>query len=471
MLASLERIYRMLDEEEVSAEPAVPAVLNHVTGNVKFQNIRFGCTQDHILMQENNFSVKPGQKVTIVGSTGAGKITLINLLMRFYELNGGSILLDRINTTHMARADLQSNLEYQQTAEIYHPIYLFCNYYIIASVLCFGKFVLPVLVPFIIAFVIACILNKPINYISEKSGISRKIIAVFSVVIFMVLTGGLFMSLCSSILGGVKNIVSFSPELFSSYFTPLAEQVFQKLDSLFHVVDMSFWESSIGTILESVNRIVAEASTSILASITGLISRIPALFMKTVITIIATFFIATDFKNIMKSIKNQLPKTDHKSVSEIKAFFVTVLPKIILSYGLILAMTLTELLIGLSILKIPYAGILALLIAVVDILPILGTGMVLIPWAIMNLILGNYKLFIGLAVLYIVITVIRNCVEPKMVAKQVELHPVLVFASMLVGLRLFGVVGLIGFPLLLSLLKKLNDSGTIQLYHTEEGNS
>lgn len=108
-LASLERIYKLLDEEELSPEPALPAVVDQAKGMVEFQNVRFGYTPDKILMNNINFSVKPGQKVAIVGSTGAGKTTLINLLMRFYELNGGKIMLDGIDTRDMTRSNLRNN--------------------------------------------------------------------------------------------------------------------------------------------------------------------------------------------------------------------------------------------------------------------------------------------------------------------------------------------------------------------------
>ncbi|MCO7137807.1 ABC transporter ATP-binding protein/permease [[Clostridium] leptum] len=108
-LASLERIYKLLDEEELSPEPDLPSVVDQAKGTVEFQNVQFGYTPDKILMHNINFSVKPGQKVAIVGSTGAGKTTLINLLMRFYELNGGKITLDGTNIKDMTRSNLRSN--------------------------------------------------------------------------------------------------------------------------------------------------------------------------------------------------------------------------------------------------------------------------------------------------------------------------------------------------------------------------
>ena len=83
--------------------------VDRAEGAVEFRNVRFGYTPDNILMKNINFSVKPGQKVAIVGSTGAGKTTLINLLMRFYDLNQGQILLDGTDTTGMTRSNLRSN--------------------------------------------------------------------------------------------------------------------------------------------------------------------------------------------------------------------------------------------------------------------------------------------------------------------------------------------------------------------------
>ena len=108
-LASLERIYDLLDEEELSAEPAAPLTVHGAEGKVEFQNVRFGYTADRMLMRNISFSVRPGQKVAIVGSTGAGKTTLINLLMRFYEVNGGKILLDGIDIKDLTRSNLRSN--------------------------------------------------------------------------------------------------------------------------------------------------------------------------------------------------------------------------------------------------------------------------------------------------------------------------------------------------------------------------
>lgn len=106
-LASVERLYELMDELEMEAEPENPTVLEHANGTVAFSHVRFGYTPEKILMHDVNFTAQPGQKIAIVGSTGAGKTTLVNLLMRFYEVNGGTITLDGVRTADMTRSNLR----------------------------------------------------------------------------------------------------------------------------------------------------------------------------------------------------------------------------------------------------------------------------------------------------------------------------------------------------------------------------
>lgn len=108
-LASSERTFNFLDEEEENKDNANSVQLENVKGEIAFENISFGYTSEKILMKNINFTAKPGQKIAVVGSTGAGKTTLINLLMRFYEVNGGKIIIDGIPTTDLTRKDLRAN--------------------------------------------------------------------------------------------------------------------------------------------------------------------------------------------------------------------------------------------------------------------------------------------------------------------------------------------------------------------------
>ena len=102
------RIFALLDAEEEVPETQNPVVPQQRSGAVSFRNVTFGYTPDKILMKGVNLEVKPGQKVAVVGPTGAGKTTLINLLMRFYELSDGTICVDGVNITDMSRAELRN---------------------------------------------------------------------------------------------------------------------------------------------------------------------------------------------------------------------------------------------------------------------------------------------------------------------------------------------------------------------------
>ncbi len=105
--AAGDRIFALLDAEEELPDAEHGVIPKERSGSVTFQNVRFGYTPDRMLMNGVNLAVKPGQKVAIVGPTGAGKTTLINLLMRFYEINGGSITVDGVNIQDMPRKELR----------------------------------------------------------------------------------------------------------------------------------------------------------------------------------------------------------------------------------------------------------------------------------------------------------------------------------------------------------------------------
>ena len=108
-LASAKRTFELLDSEEEIPDPIYPVVLDRARGNIAFENISFGYDPDKLLMKDISFEAKPGQKIAVVGSTGAGKTTLVNLLMRFYEVNSGKITIDGVNAAEMTRGGLRRN--------------------------------------------------------------------------------------------------------------------------------------------------------------------------------------------------------------------------------------------------------------------------------------------------------------------------------------------------------------------------
>lgn len=106
-VASAERIFDLLDEKEEDADPSVPVLPDRIKGAVCFDHVRFGYSDDKILMEDVNIDISAGSKIAVVGPTGAGKTTLVNLLMRFYDLNGGRITLDGTDIVDMGRGELR----------------------------------------------------------------------------------------------------------------------------------------------------------------------------------------------------------------------------------------------------------------------------------------------------------------------------------------------------------------------------
>ena len=124
-------------------------------------------------------------------------------------------------------------------------------------------------------------------------------------------------------------------------------------------------------------------------------------------------------------------------------------------------LTLAEIFIGLSVLKVKYSFLLSLFIALIDILPILGVGSVLIPWAIFEILTKNMRMGLGLLILYGVVLIIRQIIEPKLISKGIGIHPLAAVVSIYAGLRLFGIVGMILGPFAALLIKNLIESASV----------
>lgn len=134
--------------------------------------------------------------------------------------------------------------------------------------------------------------------------------------------------------------------------------------------------------------------------------------------------------------------------------FTNTLLVVVRSYAIIMLLTFTELSLLFFLLGFKNGTIIAAVIAVFDIMPILGSGGIIIPWAVLSLVFGNIMQGIKLLVIYVVITVVRNYVEPKIVGAQLGIHPIITLVSMFIGLRLFGFLGLFGMPVAISFFWK-----------------
>jgi predicted PurR-regulated permease PerM len=146
------------------------------------------------------------------------------------------------------------------------------------------------------------------------------------------------------------------------------------------------------------------------------------------------------------------------------------------AYGLIMFITFCENFLGLTILNLigvmknSYVFVIAICIAVFDILPVAGSGGILIPWSLIALVSGNVGQCVGLLILYAVITVIRQYIEPKIVGDSLGVNPLVTLAGLYFGLKLFGFMGMFIVPICVMTLKAFNDAGRIHLYTPPERN-
>lgn len=338
---------------------------------------------------------------------------------------------------------------------------------IIAAIFFALQFALSLLFPFVAALLIAYILKHPINFIARKTKMPRKLAAILMVLIFYG-TIGTFLVLASiRAFSFATDLVQRLPSIFRIYVNPVLTDLFDQLEQALEQADPNILDTVDylwSQFMQSLRSIVSNLSLTSMEAISNVASSLPMLFIKLLLMVISTFFIAMDYERLTGFCMRQLNGWARDIFLQVQKYVVGTLFVCIRSYALIMSITFMELFLGLSLFGVEYALLIALCIAVFDILPVLGTGGIMIPWAAITAILGDYPMALKLFGLYIFITIVRNIIEPKIVGSQIGLHPVVTLVSMFAGVQLFGVVGLFGFPIGLSLLMHLNRTGTIKIF-------
>ncbi len=187
----------------------------------------------------------------------------------------------------------------------------------------------------------------------------------------------------------------------------------------------------------------------------------PEYIVISTVTVVASCYFAKDYDRIRVIARKMLNTKIRTLYGDVKEIAFKNVFKLIKSYAVIMSITFVELSIGLLIMRVENALLLALLIAIVDVLPVLGCGTVLIPWGIIALIQGNYWLGIGVLMLYVVILVIRNIVEPKIIGEQVGIPPLVTLLAIFVGYRFLGIIGVFALPILAIILIQLYNQGKL----------
>lgn len=319
---------------------------------------------------------------------------------------------------------------------------------IAAIIFVFCKFMLQFLLPFIVGGAVAWAVQRPAGFISSRLKIKPSVtagtlalalfIGVAALVFFICFKAvGTAAVLVEQISGNTDNLTLFFDNL-KGYVASFFEKMPHELNDFLN----GFYENA-------VNRLVSSL-TSVLSSAVGFtVKRAPEFLFSCVVAAASACYIAADFEKLIKFVGTLCGKRIYANAVKIKNILVNSVFKFVKGYLIILGVTFAELLLGFTVLQIKYALVLAEIISVIDILPVLGTGTVLIPWAAAELFMGNTAKGAGLAVLYLIITVIRNFAEPKIIGKQMGIKPLFTLLAMFIGLKLFGIAGIFILPITL----------------------
>lgn len=351
-----------------------------------------------------------------------------------------------------------------------------CYYTIIIVLLYIGiKYLLPLLTPFLLGFCIAYLLRKPIYYCYSKLNMKYNLAAIIFVSLFYIIVGLFIAFVGLGAFWGASSFITELPSLYTKYAESIVLSVANQIEQFLVIIGNN---SELIGVVEKISAEIVESLTSLISSVSSmvvgwganLVASVPSFFIEVVLMIISTFFIAIDYNKIIAFSNRQIGSKVSSLIEEIKDYIFGTVFVCLKSYIMIMSITFIELAIGLTLIGVNNSVIIALLISIFDILPVLGTGGIMIPWSIISLITGDIKMGILLAIVYIVVTVIRNIIEPKIVGKQLGLHPLVTLVSMFIGVNIAGIVGLFGAPILLSLLVHLNKKGVVSLFKLEEGN-
>ena len=351
------------------------------------------------------------------------------------------------------------NLE-RQKAFIIHAAYITL---ILGLVYVSIKYFLPLLMPFVIGMIVALVFRPLIDLIHEKTRMKRSLVSIFILILFYSLLALLISLIGLKVFTYIENLFYRLPALYADTIEPAIRKIADNLILRFPEIEY-YVEEFLENISVSIFDYLKTISSTVVTAITGFAGQLPALLIKFIFTIVSSFFFTIDYYRIGDFVMRQFKGERGKMVLRLKANGIGTLGKFIKAYSLIIVITFIELSAGFWILKIPNAFVLGALVAIVDILPILGTGAVLLPWSILSFILGNLKIGVGILLLYLFVTAVRQTIEPKIVGKQIGLHPIVTLVLMYVGAQLMGVLGLLLLPILATIIKTLNDDGTIRLF-------
>lgn len=312
--------------------------------------------------------------------------------------------------------------------------------------------------PFLIGFIVSKIIKKPVNFLNKKLKFPRPLAVILSLIVFV----GIIVGLCYLLISNLYlEFVSLSTRVadFELLYDAI-EKKFLELGAFisFHLPSQLLisLQTSALNVLDSILNSVTSFASSAVTAIINLVVALPNVLVYIIITFLASFFISCDNKMIYDSLAMHIPNNWLRRVESLVNDLFKALGGYIRAQCIMICITFTELFIAFNLFNVDYALILAIIVSIVDALPILGTGTVLIPWAIYNLATGNYSFAVCLIGLYLFVLAVRQLIEPKVVGTQIGIYPLLTLAAMYAGVQITGnVLGLIIGPIVLIIMKNI----------------
>ena len=313
------------------------------------------------------------------------------------------------------------------------------------------EYVFVAVFPFLVSFGVALLLRPLSHKIHSLIGLNERIVRL----VLAMLASALFISSVVGILWYIVNkswqflgSLSADGEMLSAITSFLNGGLLSKIafgDELYEYIK---------TALSSVLKALMEKLAEFVSKIAG---SLPTVFIFMIVTIVSAAYFAYDLEGICGALKSVLPNKTLRLFRKLRFAFGKVGARYIRSYIIIMSVTFVSLLVGFLIIGVEYATLIALFVAVLDILPVLGIGTVLLPWSTVAFIMKDYSLGVGLLILFLFITVIREIVEPKILGKNLGLHPLLTLILLYLGYSFFGFFGMIILPPLGALIGVMID--------------
>lgn len=333
------------------------------------------------------------------------------------------------------------------------------------------RYALPALFPFVVAFIVTMLLRPIVRFMHNKLKINTRIASVVLVVLFYGTIGLIVIWMIIEIVSFAADKVKDLPSFFQTQVSPFLVTLFDEIQDILHNFDPKMaidFDDTANSLISTIGSTVMSFSGKLVGNLTNIAVSVPSFLLNIVIMVVATIFLLVDYESIQAFVKKQLSDRTNDMIHNIGTHLGKLLMKYILSYSLIMLITFGEIWAGLSIIGIKYSALIAALIAIFDILPVVGSGLILVPWAIICIIIGDIGTAIGLFILWAVLCVVRQIIEPKIVGTSVGMHPFLTLFAMLAGNFVYGGIGILLVPIAFALCRSLNSAGVIKLYKNIE---